>query len=68
MGMSAPLEQLDARASEWLRIERGRGLVDVKFFPGCNRDVLDRAALSDFLAMMECREAGEFTDITDQVM
>lgn len=64
MGKLVALEQLDSCAAEWLAAERERGLIDVKFFPGCERDVLDRAALKDFLGMMTCRNEGEFVDIT----
>jgi hypothetical protein len=68
MGNMVSLEQLDTRAAEWLSDERAQGLIDIKFFPGEDREVLDRAALGDFLDMMEFRQTSEFTDITDQII
>ena len=68
MGNMVSLEQLDTRAAEWLSNERAQGLIDIKFFPGEDREVLDRAALDDFLDMMAFRQAGEFTDITDKTI
>lgn len=58
--MSSPIE----KAQRWIREERENGLVDVKFYPGSDRDALVEEVIRNFLQMIESRQQGNVTWVT----